>query len=69
VSVTIGTIPYGVVIVDGKRVGPAPVTVKLSPGRHRVVGRAQQLRRVETLVVTPETNHLVLDLRNDQPSP
>jgi hypothetical protein len=69
VSVTIGTIPYGEVIVDGKRVGPAPVVVKLAPGPHRIVGRSQTLRRAETIVVSPEMNHVVLDLRNDQASP
>jgi serine/threonine protein kinase len=69
VSVTIGTIPYGEVIVDGKRVGRAPVVVKLSPGTHRVVGRSQELRRIETIVVSPEMNHIVLDLRNDQALP
>lgn len=69
VSVTIGTIPYGEVFVDGKRVGAAPVVVKLAPGRHRIMARSQQLRRVETIVVTPEMNHVVLDLRNDKASP
>lgn len=65
VSVTIGTIPYGDVTVDGRRVGRAPVVVKLSPGPHRVIGRSQELRRVETIVVSPDMNHVVLDLRND----
>ena len=68
-SVTIGTIPYGEVIVDGKRAGSAPVVVKLAPGPHRIIGRSQQFRRVETIVVSPEMNHVVLDLRNDQASP
>jgi serine/threonine-protein kinase len=63
VSVTIGTIPYGEVTVDGKRAGSAPVVVKLAPGSHRIVARSQQLRRVETILVSPETNHVVLDLR------
>ena len=31
VSVTIGTIPYGEVIVDGRRVGPAPVSSSCRP--------------------------------------
>lgn len=69
ISVTIGTIPYGEVTVDGRRVGPAPVIVKLSLGPHRVIGRSQELHRVETIVVNSETNHIVLDLRNDKDSP
>jgi serine/threonine protein kinase len=69
VSVTIGTIPYGEVTVDGRPVGLAPVVVQLPPGRHRIVARAQQLRRTETIVVSPETNRIVLDLRNDIASP
>ena len=69
VSVTIGTIPYGQVIVDGKHVGSAPVEVKLAPGPHRIIARAQQLRRIETVVVSPETNQVVLDLRNADVSP
>ena len=67
--VSIGTIPYGQVIVDGKRVGAAPVVVKLAPGPHRIVGRAQRLRRAETVVVSPEVNQVVLDLRNEPPLP
>ena len=68
-SVTIGTIPYGEVTVDGKRVGSAPVVVKLAPGPHRIAGRSQQLRRVETIVVRPEMKPIVLDLRNEPASP
>ena len=68
-SVTIGTIPYGDVTVDGRGVGTAPVVVKLAPGPHRVVARSQQLRRAEIIVVTPEMKHVVLDLRNDKASP
>jgi hypothetical protein len=69
VSVTIGTIPYGEVTVDGRLIGLAPVVVQLPPGRHRITARAQQLRRAETIVVSPETNRIVLDLRNDIASP
>jgi len=63
VSVTIGIIPYGEASVDGIPVGQTPVVLKLTPGLHRIVGRSQELRRAETTVVTPETDHIVLDLR------
>ena len=68
VEVTIGIIPFGNVTVDGKPVGPAPAVVKLAPGRHRIVGRSRELRRVQSIVVTTETSHIVLDLRDDEAS-
>jgi hypothetical protein len=69
VKVTIGIIPFGEVHVDGKPLGNAPVVANLTTGPHRLVGQSLQRRRTQTLVVTPETNRFVLDLRDDQPSP
>jgi serine/threonine protein kinase len=64
VKVTIGLIPYGEVFIDGKAAGRAPVTMSLTTGPHRVVGRNSEFRNQRTVVVTPETHGVVLDLRD-----
>jgi hypothetical protein len=35
-SLYVNAIPWGKVSVDGRALGETPLTVKLSPGRHRV---------------------------------
>jgi serine/threonine protein kinase len=72
IRLTVGLIPYGDVIVDGKRVGASPATVSLRPGKHRIVGRAPGGRsKAKTINVSAETTSFVMDLRDDdaQPSP
>lgn len=43
--------PADAVYVDGKRVGGPPVDVSVSPGRHRVVARAERHRDADATVV------------------
>lgn len=71
IHVTIGLIPYGKVVVDGRRSGPAPFKITLSPGKHRIVGRSPGGRsRAKTIDVSADSTSFVMDLRDDHnPSP
>ncbi|MDD9944994.1 MAG: PEGA domain-containing protein [Myxococcales bacterium] len=54
-------IPFGDVTIDGKSLGQAPVTTRLTPGTHRVVADSPTRRLSRTLTLAPgQRKRLVL---------
>ena len=60
-TLTVVVIPFGDVTIDGKSLGQAPVTTRLTPGTHRVVADSPTRRLSRTLTLAPgQRKRLVL---------